>query len=81
MTVFKDDDKNVADEQNETMWLICPYDVFDYDSSLVCNSFLCEMKNSTLAHLIKYHSLVSTENTWKKEYPWNPIRKKENVTL
>lgn len=50
MAVFKDDDKNVV-EQNETTWLIFPYDVFDYDSSLVSNSFLCEVKNreSTLS--------------------------------
>lgn len=35
MAAFKDDDKNAVDEQNETMWLIFPYDVFDYDSSPV----------------------------------------------
>ena len=73
MVAFKDDDKNSVDEQNETTWLIFPYEVFDYDSSLVSNSFLCQVKNREsalyLAHLIKYDSLVSTENTWKKEYP------------
>lgn len=35
MAAFKDDDKNAVDEQNESMWLIFPYDVFDYDSSPV----------------------------------------------
>ena len=72
MAVFKDDDKNVVDEQTKTMWLIFPYDVFDYDSSLVSNSFLCKVKNREralyLACLIKYDFLVSTKNTWNKEY-------------
>lgn len=73
MAAFKDDDKNAVDEQNETMWLIFPYDVFDCDSSPVSNSFLCEVKNRErvlyLAQLIKYDSLGSSENTCRREYP------------
>lgn len=55
------------------MWLIFMYDVFEYDSSPVPNSFLYEVKNREralyLAQLIKYDSLGSSENTWKTEYP------------
>lgn len=73
MAAFKEDDKNAVDEQNETMWLIFPYDVFDYDSSPVSNSFLCEVKNREralhLAQLIKYDYLGSSENMWKRKYP------------
>lgn len=47
MAAFKDDDKNAVDGQNETMWLIFPYDVFGYDSSPVSNSFLCEVKTES----------------------------------
>lgn len=52
MAVFNDDDKNAVDEQNETTWLIFACDVFDYDSSLVSNSFLSEVKNRESEHFI-----------------------------
>lgn len=67
VAVYKGDHKNAVNEQHETMWLIFLYDVSDYDSSLVSNSFQNELKNRKrtlyLAHLSKYDTLVSTENT------------------
>lgn len=67
MDVFKADHKNAVSEQHEAMWLIFPYELFDYDSFLVSDSFQCGLKSRQralyLALLIKCDTPVSTENT------------------